>query len=807
MAVNDLLPRSKFGDCIGMKKSEKFAEHLFDTPARRKGIKSSSLTKEQVHELYELLSDKSFDSRLQIFFDMVDKDGDGKISRVEVKEVIMHFIVFFPHVPSEGVVDPLKETQLGLFIFQMGHLFIPKLHYSCVVNVLLLLYIQIIALSASTNKLVKIEERLDHYTELIMEALDPRGSGYVEIGILEKLLLIDPSPSMRLLGAENRKLNQLLSMTLHPDTEKNPIKRVRNFVEDNWQRIRVVVLWVLICVGIFTWKFIEFKHKTVFKVLGYCVSTAKGGGEILKFNMALTLLTVCRNTITWLRSKTNLGVVVPFDDNINFHMLVAVGIVVGVGLHVGSHTACNFPRILHATDDEYQYIKKIFGEDQPPNYWWFLKGTEGWTGIVMILLMVIGFTLALPCFRTNRFKKLPNALKKITGYNSFWYSHHLFVILYALYIVHGLRLYITRIWYEKTTWMYLAIPIALYACERLTRTFRSYYKTVKITKVRIAIMLFTINGKPYGFICRSFLHVCVQVAIYPFPVEALELHMSKPKGFKYRSGQYLYVKCPSISRLEWHPFSITSAPSEEHLSVHIKKQGDWTEEIKTLFILLISSLYNVRHVNRLQMLKEILPEICIDGPYGAPSQDYKNYDILLLVGLGVGATPMISIMKDVLHNIKQRNESTGRKLESGNQPFVTSQAYFYWSTREEESFEWFKEVLNEVSEKDQDNVIKLHIHCTNVFEEGDARAALITMLQSLHHEKAGVDIIAETRVKIHFARPVWRNVFEKISVDHPEQIVGVFYCGAPQLVTELKKLSRHFSRKTKTKFEFHKENF
>lgn len=53
--------------------------------------------------------------------------------------------------------------------------------------------------------------------------------------------------------------------------------------------------------------------------MGYCVSIAKGGAETLKFNMALILLPVCRNTITWLRSKTKLGVIVPFDDNINFH--------------------------------------------------------------------------------------------------------------------------------------------------------------------------------------------------------------------------------------------------------------------------------------------------------------------------------------------------------------------------------------------------------------------------------------------------------------------------------------------------------
>ena len=50
----------------------------------------------------------------------------------------------------------------------------------------------------------------------------------------------------------------------------------------------------------------------------YCLPTAKGAAETLKFNMALILFPVCRNTITWLRS-TKLAYFIPFDDNINFH--------------------------------------------------------------------------------------------------------------------------------------------------------------------------------------------------------------------------------------------------------------------------------------------------------------------------------------------------------------------------------------------------------------------------------------------------------------------------------------------------------
>lgn len=119
--------------------------------------------------------------------------------------------------------------------------------------------------------------------------------------------------------------SQALSQNLHGLRYKGPIKRLSKtlvyFLQENWKRIWVLTLWVLIMIGLFTWKFYQYKHKSAFKVMGYCLLTAKGAGETLKFNMALVLLPVCRNTITWLRSS-KMGYFVPFDDNINFHKVI-----------------------------------------------------------------------------------------------------------------------------------------------------------------------------------------------------------------------------------------------------------------------------------------------------------------------------------------------------------------------------------------------------------------------------------------------------------------------------------------------------
>ncbi|XP_012439721.2 respiratory burst oxidase homolog protein A isoform X1 [Gossypium raimondii] len=746
LAKDGYLFRSDFAQCIGMKDSKEFALEMFDALSRRRRLKVEKISKDELYEYWSQITDQSFDSRLQIFFDMVDKNEDGRITEAEVKEIIM--------------------------------------------------------LSASANKLSRLKEQAEEYAALIMEELDPERLGYIELWQLETLLL--QKDTYLSYSQALSYTSQALSQNLQGLRKKGRIRRMSTklvyYLEENWKRIWVVSLWIMVMIGLFTWKFFQYKQKSAFKVMGYCLLTAKGAAETLKFNMALILMPVCRNTITWLRS-TKLGLFVPFDDNINFHKTIAAAISIGVILHVGNHLACDFPRLISSSNYKYKkFLKNDFGSPKP-TYIDLVKGTEGVTGVLMVIFMAIAFTLATRWFRRNLIK-LPKPFDRITGFNAFWYSHHLFVIVYVLLIIHGEFLYLVHIWYRRTTWMYLAVPVLLYAGERILRFFRSGFSTVRLLKV----------------------------AIYPGGV--LTLQMSKPPQFRYKSGQYMFVQCPAVSPFEWHPFSITSAPGDDYLSVHIRQLGDWTQALKRLF----SEVCEPPVAGKSGLLradeatKKSLPKLLIDGPYGAPAQDYSKYDVLLLVGLGIGATPFISILKDLLNNIVKMeeqadsvsdtskasdvsvassNESTtpNRVPSKRKKTLKTTNAYFYWVTREQGSFDWFKGVMNEVAELDQRGVIEMHNYLTSVYEEGDARSALITMVQALNHAKNGVDIVSGTRVRTHFARPKWKNVLSKLSSKHCNARIGVFYCGAPVLAKELSKLCYELNQKGSTKFEFHKEHF
>ena len=129
--------------------------------------------------------------------------------------------------------------------------------------------------------------------------------------------------------------------------------------------------------------------------------------------------------------------------------LIAGGIVIGVILHGGTHLACDFPRISESDRSLFrQTIADRFGYQQP-SYFQILATTEGATGIAMVILMMIAFSLATKWPRRQS-PPLPRSVRKVTGYNTFWYSHHLFILVYAFLIVHSVFLFLTDNVMEKT---------------------------------------------------------------------------------------------------------------------------------------------------------------------------------------------------------------------------------------------------------------------------------------------------------------------------------------------------------------------
>ncbi|KAJ2558318.1 hypothetical protein EV175_000846 [Coemansia sp. RSA 1933] len=155
--------------------------------------------------------------------------------------------------------------------------------------------------------------------------------------------------------------------------------------------------------------------------------------------------------------------------------------------------------------------------------------TLGKTGHALIFLHFFLFVTCVPYVR-RRFHEV------------FYWMHHLFVPILVLIFVHGSA---------KSFQWYLIGPGVIYVIDRAYRFIRS-----RVRRPRI-------------------------LSVIQHPSNVIEIKIER-RGMNFQVGQYIYLNVPSISLTEWHPFTLTSAPEEDELSVHIWIGGDWTRKLVSL---------------------------------------------------------------------------------------------------------------------------------------------------------------------------------------------------------------------------------
>lgn len=142
---------------------------------------------------------------------------------------------------------------------------------------------------------------------------------------------------------------------------------------------------------------------------------------------------------------------------------------------------------------------------------------------------------------------------------------------------------------------------------------------------------------------------------------AVQLKFAKP--FDYSPGQFVRICIPRISKMEYHPFSISSAPHEEHMTLHIRALGDWT-----------TKLVELAH----ECEKNKTPiDVLMEGPYGSISVEINNcekYKLVLFVSGGIGVTACQSIAKHIVHH----HAAGAAGAEAGNKLKFLN---FVWAVR------------------------------------------------------------------------------------------------------------------------------
>lgn len=67
------------------------------------------------------------------------------------------------------------------------------------------------------------------------------------------------------------------------------------------------------------------------------------------------------------------------------------------------------------------------------------------------------------------------------------------------------------------------------------------------------------------------------------PPGVTHLRFQRPQDFDYKSGQWVRIACVALGTTEYHPFTLTSAPHEDTLSLHIRAVGPWTTRLRELY--------------------------------------------------------------------------------------------------------------------------------------------------------------------------------------------------------------------------------
>ncbi|ONK57799.1 uncharacterized protein A4U43_C09F4210 [Asparagus officinalis] len=132
------------------------------------------------------------------------------------------------------------------------------------------------------------------------------------------------------------------------------------------------------------------------------------------------------------------------------------------------------------------------------------------------------------------------------------------------------------------------------------------------------------------------------------PCGSVELILSKPKNLRYNALSFIFVQVRELSWLQWHPFSVSSSPLEgkNHISVLIKVLGEWTEKLRN-----ITSKFPEKTQ---EDFKSWRLTASVEGPYGHETPYHLMYENLVLVAGGIGISPFLAVLSDIMHRVKQK---------------------------------------------------------------------------------------------------------------------------------------------------------
>ena len=233
----------------------------------------------------------------------------------------------------------------------------------------------------------------------------------------------------------------------------------RWMVNEGYRKLSML-LFAAVHSMVFAFGFLNYHMKdnlnTARATFGITYPIARAAALVLHFDIAILIFPVCRTLISLAR-QTPLNGIIQFDKNIAFHKLVAWSIMFFSWVHTIAHWN-NYAQL--AAKNNLGFKGWLLGN--------FVTG-PGWSGYVMLTCLMLMLATSLQRFKTKNFER-------------FWYTHHLFVVFFIFWSIHGAFCMIksdsapfcsgTGVFWQY--WMYGGF---VYLLERVAREVRGRHKT------------------------------------------------------------------------------------------------------------------------------------------------------------------------------------------------------------------------------------------------------------------------------------------------------------------------------------------
>ncbi|VVC91212.1 unnamed protein product, partial [Leptidea sinapis] len=286
------LSKSEFASALGMKSDAVFVKKMFNI-VDKDG--DGRISFQEFLDTVVLFSRGATDDKLRIIFDMCDNDRNGVIDKEELSEMLRSLV----EIARTTSLRDEHVTELIDGMFSDAGLQL-KDH-----------------LTYSDFKLMMKEYK----GEFVAIGLDCKGA---------KQNFLDTSTNVA----------RMTSFHIEPHWFILKWDYLTTFLEENRQNIFYLFIFYVVTIGLFVERFAHYsfmsEHLDLRHIMGVGIAITRGSAASLSFCYSLLLLTMSRNLLTKLK-EFSIQQYIPLDSSIQFHKIVACTALFFSLLHTAGH--------------------------------------------------------------------------------------------------------------------------------------------------------------------------------------------------------------------------------------------------------------------------------------------------------------------------------------------------------------------------------------------------------------------------------------------------------------------------------------